>query len=71
MLDQQLLQAGESVKQAQANLNYAKVTAARYNDLAKTNAVSQQDVDNFNSQEKVQEGQSLRRPGLRGRHPEE
>jgi multidrug efflux pump subunit AcrA (membrane-fusion protein) len=53
--DQSLLQAGESVKQAQANLDLAKVTAARYNDLQKTNAVSQQDVDNFNAQEKVQE----------------
>jgi RND family efflux transporter MFP subunit len=53
--DQSLLQAGESVKQAQANLGLAQVTAARYNDLAKTNAVSQQDVDNFNAQEKVQE----------------
>ncbi|HEX4140819.1 MAG TPA: efflux RND transporter periplasmic adaptor subunit, partial [Candidatus Methylacidiphilales bacterium] len=55
VLDQQLLQAGESVKQSQANLDLAKVTAARYDDLQKTNAVSQQDVDTFNSQEKVQE----------------
>ncbi len=53
--DQSLLQAAESVKLAQANLALAKVTAARYNDLAKTNAVSQQDVDTFNAQEKVQE----------------
>ena len=53
--DQSLLQAGESVKLAEANLALAKVTAARYNDLLKTNAVSQQDVDNFNAQEKVQE----------------
>jgi len=53
--DQSLLQAGESVKLAEANLSLAKVTAARYNDLLKTNAVSQQDVDNFNAQEKVQE----------------
>jgi multidrug efflux pump subunit AcrA (membrane-fusion protein) len=53
--DQSLLQAGESVKLADANLALAKVTAARYNDLLKTNAVSQQDVDNFNAQEKVQE----------------
>jgi RND family efflux transporter MFP subunit len=53
--DQQLLQAQESVKQAQANLDLAKVTAVRYNDLLARNAVSQQDVDNFNAQEKVQE----------------
>lgn len=53
--DQQLLQAQQSVKQAEANLALAKVTAARYDDLLKTNAVSQQDVDNFDAQEKVQE----------------
>jgi multidrug efflux pump subunit AcrA (membrane-fusion protein) len=55
VLDQQLLQASESVKQAQANLDLAKVTAARYDGLIKSNAVSQQDVDTQNSQEKVQE----------------
>jgi len=53
--DQQLRQAEESVKQAQANLDLAKVTAVRYNDLLSRNAVSQQDADNFNAQEKVQE----------------
>jgi multidrug efflux pump subunit AcrA (membrane-fusion protein) len=53
--DQQLRQAQESVKQAQANLDLAKVTAARYNDLLGRNAVSQQDADNQNAQEKVQE----------------
>jgi multidrug efflux pump subunit AcrA (membrane-fusion protein) len=53
--DQSLLQAGESVKQAQANLNLAKVTADRYNALFGTHAVSQQDVDNQNANVKVQE----------------
>ena len=53
--DQQLKQAQESVKQAQANLDLAKVTAARYNDLLGKSAVSQQDADNQNAQEKVQE----------------
>lgn len=52
--DQQLKQAEESVKQAQANLDLAKVTAARYNDLAKTNAVSKEDVDTQNSGVRVQ-----------------
>ena len=53
--DQQLKQAAESVKQAQANLDLAKVTAARYDDLLAKNAVSKQDADNFDAQEKVQE----------------
>jgi multidrug efflux pump subunit AcrA (membrane-fusion protein) len=53
--DQQLKQAAESVKQAEANLNLAKVTAARYNELLAKNAVSQQDADNQNAQQKVQE----------------
>ena len=53
--DQQLLQASESVKQAQANLNLAKVTASRYNALLTTHAVSQEDVDTQNSAVKVQE----------------
>jgi multidrug efflux pump subunit AcrA (membrane-fusion protein) len=53
--DQQLKQADESVKQSEANLNLAKVTAARYNDLLSKNAVSQQDADNQNAQQKVQE----------------
>jgi membrane fusion protein, multidrug efflux system len=53
--DQSLLQAGESVKQAQANLALAKVTADRYNALFSTHAVSQEDVDTQNSNEKVQE----------------
>jgi multidrug efflux pump subunit AcrA (membrane-fusion protein) len=53
--DQQLLQAAQSVKQAEANLNLAKVTANRYNDLIATHAVSQEDVDTQNASVKVQE----------------
>jgi RND family efflux transporter MFP subunit len=53
--DQQLKQAAESVKQAQANLDLAKTTAARYNDLLQKNAVSQQDADNQNAGVKVQD----------------
>jgi multidrug efflux pump subunit AcrA (membrane-fusion protein) len=53
--DQSLLQAGESVKQAEANLNLAQVTAARYNALFSTHAVAQQDVDNQNANVKVQQ----------------
>jgi RND family efflux transporter MFP subunit len=53
--DQQLRQAQAAVAQAQANLNLAKTTATRYNDLLKTNAVSQQDVDNQNAGVAVQE----------------
>jgi multidrug efflux pump subunit AcrA (membrane-fusion protein) len=53
--DQSLLQAQESVKQAEANLNLAQVTANRYNELLKTHAVSQQDVDNQNAGVKVQQ----------------
>jgi RND family efflux transporter MFP subunit len=53
--DQSLKQAAESVKQAQANLNLAKVTADRYNNLLVTHAVSQQDVDTQNAGVKVQE----------------
>ena len=53
--DQSLLQASESVKQAQANLNLAKVTAGRYNALWTSHAVSQEDVDTQNAGVKVQE----------------
>jgi len=53
--DQSLLQAGESVKLAEANLNLAKVTADRYNSLFATHAVSQQDVDSQNANVKVQQ----------------
>jgi len=53
--DQQLMQAQAAMAQAQANLNLAKTTAARYNDLLKTNAVSRQDVDTQNAGVAVQE----------------
>lgn len=53
--DQQLKQAEESVKQAEANLNLAKVTADRYNYLLNTQSVSKQDADNENASVKVQE----------------
>jgi multidrug efflux pump subunit AcrA (membrane-fusion protein) len=53
--DQQLRQAQENVGQAQANLNLAKTTAARYNSLLATHAVSQQDVDNQNANVQVQQ----------------
>ena len=53
--DQSLLQAGESVKLAEANLNLAKVTAARYNTLFSTHAVSSEDVDTQNANVKVQQ----------------
>ncbi len=43
------------MKLAQANLNLAKATAARFNALLDSHAVSQQDVDTQNAAEKVQE----------------
>jgi multidrug efflux pump subunit AcrA (membrane-fusion protein) len=53
--DQQLMQAQAAMAQAQANLNLAKTTAARYNGLLKTNAVSKEDVDTQNAGVAVQE----------------
>jgi len=53
--DQQLLQSQAAMAQAQANLDLAKSTAGRYNNLFKTNAVSQQDVDNQNAGVAVQQ----------------
>ena len=53
--DQQLSQAQASMAQAQANLNLALTTAARYNDLLKTNAVSKEDVDTQNAGVAVQQ----------------
>jgi RND family efflux transporter MFP subunit len=44
-LDQQLRQAEASQAQAQANLDLARTTAARYQDLLKNDAVSKQDTD--------------------------
>ncbi len=45
-VDQQLQQARSNLSTAQANLDLAAITKSRYQGLLKTNAVSQQDVDN-------------------------
>jgi RND family efflux transporter MFP subunit len=45
-VDQQLQQARSNLSTAQANLELASITKARYQGLLKSNAVSQQDVDN-------------------------
>jgi RND family efflux transporter MFP subunit len=45
-VDQQLQQARSNLLTAQANLELASVTKTRYQGLLKSNAVSQQDVDN-------------------------
>ena len=45
-VDQQLDQARADLNTAQANNRLAEITATRYQDLAKTEAVSKQDVDN-------------------------
>jgi RND family efflux transporter MFP subunit len=47
-VDQQLSQARADFTTAQANLNLATITAARYQDLLKTDSVSKQEVDNAN-----------------------
>jgi RND family efflux transporter MFP subunit len=45
-VDQQLDQARADLNTAQANYNLSEITAARYEDLLKTDSVSKQDVDN-------------------------
>jgi RND family efflux transporter MFP subunit len=45
-LDDQLKQARADLGIAEANLSLAQITAARYEDLLKTNSVSRQDADN-------------------------
>lgn len=45
-VDQQLQQARSNLMTAQANLELAAITKARYQGLLKSNAVAQQDVDN-------------------------
>lgn len=45
-VDQQLLQARADLNTAEANLNLAEITANRYQDLLKSNSVSQQETDN-------------------------
>ena len=54
-VDQQLNQARAVLTQAQANLELAKVTAPRYQELLKTNSVSQQEVDQNNQNLAAQE----------------
>ena len=50
-VDQQLAQAKADLATAQANAGYAKIQAARYQELLKGNAVAQQDTDNFTTQQ--------------------
>ena len=45
-IDQQLAQARADLVTAQANLSLSSVTAARYQDLIKSDSVSRQDLDN-------------------------
>jgi len=47
-IDQQLAQARAELVTAEANLSLSKLTAARYQDLIKTDSVSRQDLDNVN-----------------------
>ncbi len=47
-VDQQLNQARAMLSQAETSLALAKITAARYQDLIKTNSVAQQEVDQNN-----------------------
>ncbi|MFY9939961.1 MAG: biotin/lipoyl-binding protein, partial [Silvibacterium sp.] len=49
-VDQQLAQAKQDLATAQANAKYAQTQATRYQDLVKSNAVTQQDTDNFTTQ---------------------
>ena len=54
-VDQQLNQARAMLNQAQTSLALAKVTAPRYQELIKTNSVSQQEVDQNNQNLAAQE----------------
>ena len=54
-VDQQLNQARAMLNQAQTSLGLAKVTAPRYQELIKTNSVSQQEVDQNNQNLAAQE----------------
>ena len=47
-VDQELAQARADLTTAQANLSLSGITAARYQDLLKTESVSRQDADNAN-----------------------
>jgi len=54
-VDQQLNQAKAMLNQAQTSLGLAKVTAPRYQELIKSNSVSQQEVDQNNQNLAAQE----------------
>jgi RND family efflux transporter MFP subunit len=54
-VDQQLNQARAMLNQAQTSLGLAKITATRYQELIKTNSVSQQEVDQNNQNLAAQE----------------
>ena len=54
-VDQQLNQAQAMLEQAKTNLALAKVTAPRYQELIKSNSVSQQEVDQANQNLAAQE----------------
>lgn len=49
-IDQQLAQAKADLTTAETNANNARIQAARYEDLLKSNAVSKQDTDTFVTQ---------------------
>jgi len=49
-IDQELAQGKQDLATAQANAKYAQTQATRYQDLVKSNAVTQQDTDNFTTQ---------------------
>jgi multidrug efflux pump subunit AcrA (membrane-fusion protein) len=55
VVEQNLQQVQANLGQAQANLALAKATAARYDGLLASHAVSQQDVDNQNANVQVME----------------
>jgi RND family efflux transporter MFP subunit len=54
-VDQQLQQGQADLATAQANLQIAKTTADRYEELLKTNSVSRQDRDNFVADEQAKQ----------------
>jgi RND family efflux transporter MFP subunit len=49
-VDQQLAQARADLLTAEANAKYAQATSSRYQGLLQSNAVSQQDTENFSTQ---------------------
>ena len=49
-VDQQLAQAKQDLATAEANAKYAQTQASRYQNLVKSDAVTQQDTDNFTTQ---------------------